>query len=310
MKILITGGAGFIGSHIVDGFIHDGHEVVVVDNLCIGRVENINPKAKFYLMDIRSKELEKIFECEKIDIVCHQAAQMDIRKSVADPIYDADVNILGTLNILQNAVRHGVKKILFASTGGAVYGEPEVFPCDENHPLCPISPYGVTKLTVEKYLYFYGLEYGLNYVILRYANVYGPRQNPGGEAGVVAIFSSKLIAGKQPIINGDGKQTRDYVYVGDVVQANLKALKYEKNNFFNIGTGIETDVNQIFTLLNQLTGGKAQEKHGPPKKGEQRRSVIDYKKAETVIGWKPQVGLENGLKQTVQYFEKAEKVNK
>ncbi len=307
MKILVTGGAGFIGSHIVDGFLHNGHEVVVVDNLTTGRFENINPKAKFYLMDIRSQELGKMFEQEKIDIVCHQAAQMDIRKSVADPVYDADVNISGTLNILQNAIRCGVKKILFASTGGAVYGEPEVFPCDEEHPLRPISPYGVTKLTVEKYLYFYGLEYGLNYVILRYANVYGPRQNPSGEAGVVAIFTSKLIAGEQPVINGDGQQTRDYVYVGDVVQANLKSLMLENNDTFNIGTGIETDVNQIFSLLNHLTGANVRKRHGPPKKGEQRRSVIDYGKAESVIGWKPQIGLENGLQQTVHHFQKYEK---
>ncbi|MBN2028945.1 GDP-mannose 4,6-dehydratase [bacterium] len=303
MKILITGGAGFIGSHIVDGFLNDGHEVVVVDNMTMGRFENINPKAKFYLMDIRSKELEKMFEREKIDIVCHQAAQMDIRKSVADPVYDADVNILGTLNILQNCIRYGVKKIVFASTGGAVYGEPEVFPCGEDHPLRPISPYGVTKLTVEKYLYFYGLEYGLNHVILRYANVYGPRQNPSGEAGVVAIFASKLIAGEQPIINGDGKQTRDYVYVGDVVQANLKSLMVEGNDCFNIGTSIETNVNQIFNLLNHLTDGNAHEKHGPPKKGEQRRSVIDYRRAESVIGWKPEVHLEEGLKKTVAHFK-------
>lgn len=310
MKILVTGGAGFIGSHIVDAFIHDGHDVVVVDNLCMGKVENIHPKAKFTLIDIRSEELEETFEHEQFDIVCHQAAQMDVRKSVSDPAYDADVNILGTLNILQNCIRYGVKKVLFASTGGAVYGEQEIFPCNEKHPLRPVSPYGVTKLTVEKYLYFYGLEYGLKYVILRYANVYGPRQNPSGEAGVVAVFSSKLVAGEQPIINGDGKQTRDYVYVGDVVRANLKALQHEKDDFFNIGTSIETDVNRIFDLLNRLTGGKAQEKHGPPKKGEQRRSIIDYKKAETVIGWKPQVSLEDGLKQTVEYFKKAEKVNK
>ncbi|MCJ7811850.1 NAD-dependent epimerase/dehydratase family protein [bacterium] len=302
MKILVTGGAGFIGSHIADGFINEGHEVIVVDNLSTGKKENINPQAKFYLMDIRSEKLEKVFKEEMVDIVCHQAAQMDIRKSVADPVYDADVNILGTLNILQNCISHRVKKILFASTGGAVYGEQEVFPCNENHPVRPISPYGVTKLSVEKYLFFYGIEYGLKYVILRYANVYGPRQNPSGEAGVVAVFTSKLIAVEQPVINGDGKQTRDYVFVGDVVQANLKSLSFNGDEIFNIGTGIETDVNQIFKILNKLTGAKSQEKHGPPKKGEQRRSVIDYQKANRLLDWNPEIRLEEGLNRTVAFF--------
>ncbi len=301
MKILVTGGAGFIGSHIVDGFLNEGHEVIVIDNLSTGRKENINPQAKFYLMDIRSEKLDSVFKEEMVDIVCHQAAQMDIRKSVADPVNDADVNILGTLNILQSCIRHRVKKMLFASTGGAVYGEQEVFPCDENHPLRPVSPYGVTKLSVEKYLFFYGIEYGLKYIILRYANVYGPRQNSSGEAGVVAIFASKLIAGESPTINGDGKQTRDYVFVGDVVQANLKSLMYKENTIFNIGTGVETDVNCIFKMLRVITNQKIQEKHGPPKKGEQHRSVIDYQKANRLLGWKPEIGLEEGLKRTVAF---------
>lgn len=304
MKILVTGGAGFIGSHLVDGFLNAGHDVVIVDNLKMGRMENVNPEAKFYLMDIKAKELEKVFQMEKPDIICHHAAQMDVRMSVADPIFDAETNILGTLNLLQLGTRFGVKKVLFASTGGAAYGEQEIFPCDETHPTNPLSPYGITKLTTEKYLFYYEHEFGLSYVVLRYSNVYGPRQNPLGEAGVVAIFTHKLLSGEQPIINGDGKQTRDYVYVGDVVRANLKALTFNKNEIFNIGTGIETDVNNIFQLLNKLTKKNVEENHGPAKKGEQRKSVISFQKAEKMLEWKPEIDLEEGLKRTVKFFQK------
>ncbi len=302
MKILVTGGAGFIASHVADGFIALGHDVVVVDNLSMGCMENLNPKAKFYLMDIRAGEMDKLFAAEKPDAVCHHAAQMDVRMSVADPLFDADVNVKGTLNILQNSVKHGVKKVLFASTGGAIYGEQNAFPCDENHPTRPVSPYGITKMCVEKYLFFYALEYGLEYTVLRYANVYGPRQNPQGEAGVVAIFSKRLLAGETPTINGDGGQTRDYVFVGDVVQANLKALTQGKNDVFNVGTGIETDVNRIFGLVNEAAGAKAQEKHGPAKPGEQRRSVISFAKAGSVLGWEPKTVLKDGIRMTVDFF--------
>jgi len=302
LKILVTGGAGFIGSHIADGFIEQGHDVVILDNLSMGKLENINPKAKFYLMDIRAADCKKFFEMEKFDAVCHHAAQMDVRKSVDDPIFDADVNVKGTLNLLKNCKAFNVKKVLFASTGGAIYGEQDVFPCDETHPTRPLSPYGITKLTVEKYLFYYAAEYGLKYTILRYANVYGPRQNPHGEAGVVAIFSKKLLEGGQPIINGDGKQTRDYAFIDDVVQANLKALEYDKNDIFNVGTGLETDVNEIFQILNQHIGDTANEEHGPAKQGEQQRSVISFEKAKRILGWSPQVKLEEGLKQTVDSF--------
>ena len=302
MKILVTGGAGFIGSHVADSFIQQGHDVVIIDNLSMGRMENVNPKAKFYLLDIRAKECDHVIRQEKIDILCHHAAQMDVRMSVEDPSYDADVNILGTLNLLQSCIKNNVKKVLFASTGGAVYGEQKTFPCDETHPTRPVCPYGITKLAVEKYLHYYQVEFGLKYVIMRYANIYGPRQNPKGEAGVVAIFTHRLLNGEQPVINGDGTQTRDYTFVGDVVRANLKALAYDQNDAFNIGTSIETDVNQIFHHLNALTGGKAQEKHGPAKPGEQKRSVIDATKAETLLGWKPETELKDGLKRTVDFF--------
>ncbi|HDQ44312.1 MAG TPA: NAD-dependent epimerase/dehydratase family protein [bacterium] len=304
MKILVTGGAGFIGSHIVDSFIGQGHDVVVADNLTTGQTKNLNPKAAFYLMDIRAAELGKLFEQERPDAVCHQAAQMDVRKSVADPLYDADVNIRGTLNLLQNCVKNGVGKFLFASTGGAIYGEQEAFPCDESHPTRPVSPYGVAKQTVERYLHYYQVEYGLTYSILRYANIYGPRQNPAGEAGVVAIFADRLLRGRQPVINGDGKQTRDYTYVGDVARANLLCLARRENEIFNIGTGMETDVNTLFHMLNEITGGKAKEVHGPAAPGEQRRSVISSQKAGEKIGWEPETDLRSGLRETVAFFSR------
>ncbi len=303
MKILVTGGAGFIGSNIVDALVENGHDVVVVDNLYMGRLKNLNPKAKFYLLDLQAAEISKLFALEKFDVVYHEAAQMDVRRSVENPVFDASVNVLGTLNILQNAVQTGVKKVIFASTGGAVYGEQDYFPADEEHPTRPVSPYGITKLTVEKYLFFYKLTYGLEHVILRYANVYGPRQNPFGEAGVVAIFIEKMLTGGQPIINGDGKQTRDFVYVGDVVRANLLALEYPGSNTFNVGTGKETDVNTIFRELNKIIGQNLPEKHGPAKEGEQQRSVIDYSKIKNVLGWKPKITLEEGLRKTVDYFK-------
>lgn len=302
LKILVTGGAGFIGSHIADGLIEQGHDVVIIDDLSMGNMDNVNPDAKFYLMDIRSKEVAKMFELEKFDIICHQAAQMDIRKSVQDPVYDAGINILGTINLLQNCVDHKVKKVLFSSTGGAVYGEQETFPCSEDHPLRPISPYGIGKLAVEKYLYYYANEFQLNYTILRYANVYGPRQNPKGEAGVIAIFAEKLLKGEQPLIHGDGKQTRDYIYVEDIKQANLAVLEDPENHIYNVGTGIETDVNQLFEELNQLTGSQSTEKHGPAMPGEQRRSVINPEKLMQKTHWKPDTDLQKGLEQTVQFF--------
>lgn len=302
MNILLTGGAGFIGSHIADAYIAEGHNVIVVDNLSGGLLENINSKAKFYKLDIRSEKLEDVFQKEKIDIVNHLAAQMDVRRSVTDPKFDASVNVLGGLNVFESAKKHRVKKIIFSSTGGAIYGEQDYFPADEEHPTRPLSPYGITKLCTEKYLLFYKAVYGINFVILRYANVYGPRQNPHGEAGVVAIFCDKMLKGEQPVINGDGKQTRDYTYVSDVVKANLIALNYEGSNIYNIGTGIETDVNKLFIELRNHLNPTCPEKHALAKSGEQQRSVISYKKIESELGWKSTIPLEEGLKITAEYF--------
>jgi UDP-glucose 4-epimerase len=299
----VTGGAGFIASHITDALVNEGHQVVVLDDLSSGFEKNINPKAKFVKGNICDKELvEKLFSEEKFDLVNHHAAQMDVRRSVKDPAFDANTNIIGTINLLQNAVKYKVKKFMFASTGGAVYGEQVYFPADENHPTQPRSPYGISKLAVEKYLYFYSAEYGLNYTILRYANIYGPRQNPFGEAGVVAIFSTKLLKGEQPVINGSGEQTRDYVFVGDVVKANLLTLNDTANDIYNVGTGIETNVNQLFHKLNSIIKANKEEKHGPAAPGEQMRSVITSEKLFKKFGWKPSTNLDEGLKLTVDFF--------
>lgn len=302
MKIIVTGGAGFIGSQIADSLIEVGHKVIIIDDLSSGKRNFINPKAKFYHLDIRDKRLNSIFSEERPEVICHQAAQINVRKSVEDPLYDADINILGTLHLLKLAVFNGVKKVIFASTGGAIYGEQDYFPADEKHPTRPICPYGVAKLAVEKYLYYFQQVYGLGSVILRYANVYGPRQDPFGEAGVVAIFTQGMLAQKPLIINGDGEQTRDFVFVGDVVEANKAAITSPGNEIFNIGTGIETSVNQIFHHLKDLTKTGLEEKHGPAKQGEQKRSVIDPHKAIQNLNWSPKTSLIEGLAKTVAYF--------
>jgi UDP-glucose 4-epimerase len=304
MNILITGGAGFIGSNVADRFISEGHDVIIVDNLITGKLKNINPKAKFHKIDIRDREgLENIFKENKIDIINHHAAQMDVRKSVDDPIYDADVNILGSLNLLQLAVKYKIKRFIFASTGGAVYGEQDYFPADEGHPQNPLSPYGISKLALEKYLYFYKMTYSLNYTILRYANVYGPRQDPHGEAGVVAIFAKKILKGEQPVINGDGGQTRDYTFVEDVVDANMLSVKKDINGIYNIGTGIETSVNELCGIMLKSAGVNIKPVHGPAKMGEQRRSVISSKKINLEFGWIPKYSLKDGISKTINFFK-------
>lgn len=303
-SVIVTGGAGFIGSHVVDKFIQEGHKVIIIDNLSTGLEKNINPQAKFYKVDINSSAVDKIFEKEKPTVLCHHAAQIDVRKSVENPVSDAEINILGSLNLFDSCVKHKVKKVIFASTGGAIYGEQDHFPADEEHPARPLSPYGVAKLSIESYLYFYNQLYNLNYIFLRYANVYGPRQNPWGEAGVVAIFAQKMLNGNKVLINGDGKQTRDFVYVDDVVRANLLALKYPKSDMFNIGTGLEADINTIFNLIKKQANSKQKKTHAPAKHGEQRRSVLDFSKAERELKWKPKTDLKKGIIKTVEYFKK------
>lgn len=302
MRILVTGGAGFIGSHIVEAYLNAGHDVVIVDDLSTGKRQNLHARARFVQADIQDPAVRRLIVEEGIEVVNHHAAQMDVRRSVADPLFDARVNILGLVNILEGAREAKVKKVLFASSGGTVYGEQETFPADETHPTQPISPYGIGKRAGEMYLYFYNLEYGIPYVALRYANVYGPRQDPHGEAGVVAIFTLRFLSGAQPMVNGDGGQTRDYVFVGDVARANLAALQVAYTGPINIGTAIETDVNQLFRHLHTLTGSSVPELHGPAKPGEQRRSVLAWKRAAEVLGWKPEMALEEGLRQTVEYF--------
>ncbi len=302
MKILVTGGAGFIASQIADEYINEGHQIFILDNLTTGFEKNINLKAQFIKEDICSSAIISLFEKEKFDVINHHAAQIDVRKSVNDPVFDANTNILGTINLLQASIKTGVKKFIFASTGGAIYGEQEYFPADEKHPTNPVSPYGITKLTIEKYLYFYRNEYGLKYSILRYANVYGPRQNPFGEAGVVAIFTNKLLRNENPVINGNGKQTRDYVFVEDVVKANLIALNDNSSEIYNVGTGTETSVNELFLKLNKVAGNKAEEKHGPAPKGEQLRSVISSAKLFNRFKWKPSIKIDEGLQKTFNFF--------
>jgi len=302
MNVLVTGGAGFIGSHIADALIEGGHRVAIVDNLSTGHRENVNPYATLYKADIRGKELAGIFEKEKPEVVFHEAAQANVRTSVDDPVYDADVNVLGSLNLLQHSVKSGVKKFIFASSGGAVYGEQDVFPAPESHRIQPASPYGITKRTIELYLAFYKDVYGLKYTALRYANVYGPRQDPHGEAGVVAIFAGKLLRGETPTVNGTGAQTRDYVYVGDVVNANMLALSHDYDGFLNVGTAVETDVNELYELIKRDTGYSGDKVHGPAKAGEQMRSVVDCGLIKAEFGWSPGVTLEEGISRTVEYF--------
>jgi UDP-glucose 4-epimerase len=321
MKILVTGGAGFIGSNLVDGLLAAGHEVVVVDNLSSGKYANLNGGAKFYEMDIGDPGLEDVFAREQFDLVDHHAAQIDVRRSVADPQADARTNILGLLNILENCRRCGVKGVVFASSGGVVYGEPAKLPATETYPKGPLSPYGVSKLASEFYLCYYAQVMGIPYVTLRYGNVYGPRQDPHGEAGVVAIFGQKLLRGETPVIYGDGEQLRDYVFVGDVARANLLAVERLTrgvcgqpasgllpggcaiNDFaFNIGTGYGASVNELFAILKEITGFEGEASNGPERIGELRRVYLDASKARQELGWAPDVSLKEGLRRTVEYL--------
>ena len=302
MKVVVTGGAGFIASHIVDAYLARGHEVHVFDDFSTGQKNNLNGSATVHRIDIADGKVVKLIEALKPDALSHHAAQMDVRHSVADPTFDARVNILGFINLLEGCKNAGVKKVTFASSGGAVYGEQEVFPAPESHLTQPASPYGVSKRAGELYLSYYHQACGLPYIALRYANVYGPRQSAHGEAGVVAIFLSLLLSGKTPLINGDGKQTRDYVYVDDVVAANVAALESPFVGPINIGTGVETDVTTIFEHLRKAVGSEVKAQHGPAKAGEQRRSCLDTRRAGDILGWRPQVALADGLKRTAEFY--------
>lgn len=304
MKALITGGAGFIGSHIADGYIEAGHEVVIVDDLSTGSRENLNPKAVFYEMDIRDPALAGIMESEKPDVVNHHAAQMSVKISVEDPLFDADVNIRGTLSLLESCRKTGVKKIVFSSSGGTVYGEPTRLPLDESHPLGPISPYGASKLAGEYYFKVYASSWGMQTVVFRYANVYGPRQEPHGEAGVVAIFCIELLAGRAPRIDWDGEQEKDYVYVGDVVGANLAALDTGESGVYNIGAGVGTSVNELYRhITSMLDASDVVPTKGPRRPGDVRRIFLDTDAAKKALGWEPRVSLEEGLRLTSDFFK-------
>jgi UDP-glucose 4-epimerase len=302
VKFLVTGGAGFIGSHVVDAFVAEGHEVTVIDDLSTGKRENLNPKATFYNMDIRSPEIAEILATEKPSMVCHHAAQMDVRRAVREPQFDASVNVVGSVNVLESARRSGVKKIIYASTGGAVYGEPASLPVDEGHPIAPLSPYGLTKHTFENYLALYGRLYGLAYTVLRYPNVFGPRQDPHGEAGVVAIFIQQMLSGEQPTIFGDGTKTRDYAYIDDVVAANLLAID-AKDDVYNLGWGREVSDYEIFCAVRDALGVTAEPRFAQKRHGEIDRICLDSRRIYRDLGWRPRVSLEEGVARTVRWHK-------
>ena len=302
MRILVTGGAGFIGSHVVDAYLAVGHDVAVVDDLSTGRREHVPPQARFYQIDIRAPGLDELFAQERPQVVSHQAARANVRESLEKPLLYAEVNVLGSLNVLECCRRHGVRKIIYASTGGAVYGEPQTLPVAEDHPINPLDPYGASKHHVEHYLHLYWANFGIAYTVLRYPNVYGPRQDPYGEAGVVAIFSGQMLNNGRPVINGSGEQERDFVYVSDVARANVLALARGDGGVYNIGSGVGTSVNRIFELLAELTGYAGPVVHGPPKRGEVFKVYLDARRAREDLGWAPEVELEEGLTRTVAYF--------
>jgi len=301
MKILVTGGAGFIGSHVAEAFSEQGHTVDVLDNLSTGFEKNVPQGAAFYNYSIDDPAVEGIFK-RGYDVLCHHAAQIDLRKSVAAPVADLKNDVAGSVQLFQWAVQYGVKQIVFASSGGAIYGEQEYFPADERHPINPASPYGIHKWMIEKYLAYFYRQSGVIYSSLRYANIYGPRQNAASEAGVIAIFSTRLLAGEKAVINGDGEQTRDFVYVGDAVKANIAAVEKRFCGEINIGTSRETSVNTVFRLLKEISGSNQPEEHGPPKEGEQVRSVLSCEKARNDLGWTPVVPIEDGLEKTFAFF--------
>ena len=301
-RILVTGGAGFIGSTIADRFSGAGWDVAVVDDLSSGKRENVPDRARFYPCDVRSAAAAEAVERERPDVLCHHAAQIDVRRSMADPRYDVDVNIGGLVNLLSAAARAGVRHVLFASSGGAAYGETSRIPTPEDEPTRPVSVYGASKASSELFLGVWRASHGITCTALRYGNVYGPRQDPHGEAGVLAIFAGRLLDGQPCTVNGEGTQTRDYVYVDDVARANLLAAEKRYDGALNVGTGVETDVNRIYRVLADAAGVPGAPIHGPAKPGEQKRSCIDPSAAGRVLGWRAEVPLEEGLGRTLEWF--------
>jgi len=303
MKILLTGGAGFIGSHVTDLLIENNHEIIIIDNLSIGRIENINTKAKFYQEDLKNYDkIKEIIETEKPEIIYHLAAQIDVRKSIENPIEDAKINIINTLSLLELAIKNNVKHFIFSSTGGAIYGDTKNIPTIEDEKELPVSPYGCAKLAIEKYLNYYSKVYGLKYTCLRYSNVYGPRQNSHGEAGVIAIFIDNMLSNKTPIIFG-GNQTRDFVYVKDVARANLLSLNDTKSNTYNIGTSVSISINDLFNRMNSFFNNSFQPIYEPMRIGEQMTSCLSFQKIKDALGWEPLVGLDEGLKNTFEWYK-------
>jgi UDP-glucose 4-epimerase len=301
MKVLVTGGAGFIGSHIVDQLLAIGHQVAVIDNMSSGKETNLNPKAAFYRMDMENKKIQEVFQREKPDVIIHQAAQTVVQTSVQEPVYDAHMNILGTINLLEAARLHGVKKFIYASSA-AVYGDPQYVPIDERHSIGPLSGYGISKYTPEQYLRIYQQMYGLEFTILRYANVYGIRQDPRGEGGVISIFIDKALGQTPFTIFGDGEQTRDYIYVEDVARANISALHAGESEVFNIGTGVHTTLNQLVKKLQEISGQSLETIYENERLGDIKHSYFTVNKAKNGLHWTPVVSLDDGLRKTYQYY--------
>lgn len=302
MRILVTGGAGFIGSHVVNAYLEAGHQVFVVDNLATGRRENLDPRAELFVMDICDPALQGLLADLRPQVVNHHAAQPSVKVSVDDPLLDARTNVLGLINVLEASRCAGVEKFIYIASGGAMYGEPDYLPVDEDHPIRPMCPYAVTKAVGEHYLRFYEHEYGLRWTSLRYANVYGPRQDPYGEAGVVAIFTEQLLTGQTPVIHWDGEQQKDFVYVGDCARANLLALEGGDGQAYNVGTGRGTSINRLYETLLQVMGLDVTPNRGPKRPGDIRTSYLDCTKIARHLGWRAEINLEEGLRRTVEYF--------
>ncbi|MHB1130853.1 MAG: NAD-dependent epimerase/dehydratase family protein [Chloroflexota bacterium] len=302
MKILVTGGAGFIGSHVTEAYLAAGHEVVVVDDLSTGRAENLPSDVRVLQVDIRSPRFADLVAAERPDVVNHHAAQISVNFSVREPAQDAAINILGSLNVLDACVRNGVRRFIYISSGGAAVGEPQYLPVDEAHPVDPLSPYGCSKHSVEHYLFLFRKLSGLDYVVLRYPNVYGPRQDPLGEAGVVAIFTGLMLRGQPARINGTGEQERDYIHVADLARANVLALEAPAGEMYNTGTGVGTSVNEIFRLLAAAADYRLAPVHGPALPGEVYKIYLESSKAARDLGWRPTISLEDGLRDTVAFF--------